>query len=120
MTAYLIEKERANMSEETGQEQQIDEVSLRVAWHIPEDMPSRYANNVLIQAGEYEFIISLFEVQPPLLTGTPEENKTKLREMETVHAECVSRIIVSPKLIPAFISALQTELEKYETRKPSQ
>jgi hypothetical protein len=29
-------------------------IPLRVDWHIPEDVQSRYANNVLVQAGQYE------------------------------------------------------------------
>ena len=107
------------MSEETEQEQS-DEVTLRVDWVFPENIQSRYANNVLVQIGPHEFVISFFEMQLPMLLGTPEENKEKLEEMESIRAECVSKIILSPELVPGLISALQTELERYQSQKPNQ
>ncbi len=114
------EKERASMSEETEHEQQSDLITLPIDWHFPEGLQSRYANNVLVQAGKFELVIAFFEVQIPLLLGSPEENKVKLKEMGSVQAECVSKIIVSPEVVPALISALQTELEKYQSQKQDQ
>jgi len=103
------------MGEEIEQEQ-TKIVSLPVDWHFPEGLQSRYANNVLVQAGQYEFVISFFEIQPPLLLGSPEENEAKLKQIGAVRAECVSKVIVSPEVIPGLISALQIELEKYNTQ----
>jgi hypothetical protein len=99
---------------EREQEEQSNQISLRVDWDVPDDMVSRYVNNVFVQQGEYEFIISLFETRPPLLTGTPEENKAKLEQLGSVKAECVGRFIVAPKLVRKIIDALQTTLDRYE------
>ena len=101
--------------DEKEQEERSNQIRLPVNWHVPDDMPSRYVNNVFVQQGEYEFIISLFETRPPLLTGTPEENKAKLIQLEAINAECVGRFIVAPKLVKKIIDALQTTLERYET-----
>jgi hypothetical protein len=109
------------MSEETEQEQQqSDGITLSVDWHFPEGLLSRYANNVIVQAGQYDFVISFFEMQLPALLGPPEENIAKLKEMGKVRAECVSKIIISPELVQGLIDALQTELVRFSSQKSKQ
>jgi len=115
------EKECASMSEEIEQEQQqSDEITLRVNWHFPEGLQSRYGNNVLVQAGQSEFTISFFEMQLPILLGPPEENKAKLQEMGSIQAECVSKVIIPPRLVKGLIDALQTELDKFSSQESIQ
>lgn len=92
-------------------------IPLRIEWHIPEDAQSRYANNVLVQAGQYEITISFFESQLPVLLGDPEENKRKLEELGSIRAELVSKIVISPDVLPIVINALQTGLENYRQAK---
>lgn len=109
------------MSNETEQEQhQSDGITLPIDWHVPEGLHSQYANNVLVQSGRYEFIISFFEVQIPLLSGSPEENKAKLQAMESIRADCVSKVVISPDLVQGLIDALQTELDKFSFQKSEQ
>jgi hypothetical protein len=109
------------MSDEKEQEQQqSDEVTLRVNWHFPEGLQSRYGNNVLVQAGPSEFTISFFEMQIPILLGPPEENKAKLKEMGSIQAECVSKVIIPPRLVKGLIDALQTELDKFSSQMSNQ
>src|SRR5258708_6630105 len=93
------------------------EIALPVSWHYPESIQSRYANNVFVQQGQYEFIISFFETKLPVLTGTPEENRARLEQLESVRAECVGRIIVAPELVPQIIQVLQTTLDASQARK---
>jgi hypothetical protein len=93
------------------------EINIPVDWHIPENFSSKYASNVLVQAGEYEFIISFFQTELPLLTGTTEENKAELERLGSIRAECVSRVIVHPELVPKIIQALQTTLDSYQNLK---
>lgn len=92
-------------------------VSLRIDWHIPEGVQGRYANNMLVQAGQYEIVISFFETQLPVLLGQPEENKRKLEELGSIRAEFVSKIIVPPDLVPVLINALEVGLENYRQAK---
>ena len=107
------------MSEEIEQEQS-DEVTLRVDWIFPENIQNRYANNVLVQIGPHEFVISFFEMQLPTLFGNPEDNKAKFKEMGEIRADCVSKIIVPPELVQGLIDALQTELDKFSSQKSKQ
>ncbi|SRR6266851_1446716 len=88
-------------------------MSLPFDWHVSKKIQSRYASNVFVQAGEREIKLSFFETNPPILTGSPEENKAKLRQLGAIRAECVARIIVDPDLVPKLIQALQTTLDGY-------
>ena len=101
---------------DTDQEQP-QVIPLRIDWHFPEGLQSKYVNNVLVQPGQYELVISFFEVQQPILVGQPEENKRMLEELGSIRAECVSKIIVSPEIIPTLISALESGLENYRYSK---
>jgi hypothetical protein len=103
---------------ETEREQQSEEsIPLRINWHIPDNLQSRYANNVIVQAGQHEIIINFFEIQIPPLVGTPEENKEQLQQIGTIRAEGVGRIIVSPELLPTIIDALENGLKAYQASK---
>ncbi len=94
-------------------EQPSQSVNIPVEWHIPDDIQSRYASNVFVQPGEYEIILSFFETQLPILTGSPDENLTRLKDLGAIRANCVSRVIIDPELIPRLIQALQAGLEGY-------
>ena len=97
-------------------EQEQEEITLPIEWYFPEDIISRYANNIIVQHSENEFIISFFEVRSPVIFGAPEEKKAKREQIETVRAECVARIVISAGKMPEFISVLQRSLEKYRSK----
>ncbi len=92
-------------------------VTLPIDWHVPEDFPTPYASQMFAQAGEYDMILSFFQAKPPLLTGTPQENKAKLEQLNGIRAECVSRVIVPADLVPRIIQALQTTWDAYTAAK---
>ena len=84
-----------------------------IEWHIPEQIVTRYASNMVVQNTGQEFIVSFYELFPPLLFGTPAD-LAKLDKMESVRAECIARIIVSKDRMPKFIEALQTNFDRAE------
>jgi hypothetical protein len=98
---------------EVEQENQPPQVALPIQWHVSDNLPSIYANNVVVQQGVYEFIISFFEAKLPLTVGTPEEIRARLTQLEGVPAECVARVLVAPELVQQIINALQTTLDTY-------
>ncbi len=98
-------------------QEQSQVIPLRIDWHFPEGLQSKYVNNVLVQPGQYELVISFFEVQQPILVGQAEENKRMLEELGSIRAECVSKIIVSPEIIPILVTALESGLESYRQSK---
>lgn len=101
------------MSEREPRQEQSPGVSLRIDWHFPEGIQSHYADNVLVQASQYNITISFFETQLPILLGQPEDNKKQLEELGAIRANCVSKLVVSPDFIPTLMKALATGLENY-------
>ncbi len=116
----LTEKERTCMSEAEQDEQSSSVINIPIEWTVPDNIQSQYASAVFVQPGPYEITISFFEARPPILTGTPEENKAKLEQLGPIQGKCVGRIIVDPDLVPKFIEALQGGLEGYRAYKRSE
>lgn len=86
--------------------QEKQSINTSLHFNLPVEMPSVYATNLLVQAFEYEVILSFFEAQPPIFTGTPEEN---LEELERVgmRADCVARITIAKDRFENFVKAMQ-------------
>jgi len=108
------------MSEMEQEQPEDHSVSLPIDWHVSENIQSRYASNVFVQAGEYELTLSFFETFLPILADSPEENKAKLLQQGSVRAECIARIVVDPDLVPKLIKALQTSYNAYLAVKQAQ
>lgn len=85
-----------------------------IQWVVPPDIKSSYATHMVVQRLEHEVLINFFEVQKPVIMGTPEEMAAKLKKVKTVEAKCVSKVILSlgemPKFIDALIGVVQPEL----------
>jgi hypothetical protein len=81
-------------------------------WNIPDELLSGYATNILVQKGEEELYVSFFELRQPVLL-TPED----AAKLESVTAECIARIVVTPKRLKAFVEVLQKQLESFESQK---
>lgn len=90
------------------------EFKLPLEWHCSDDIISHYANNMVVQRGRNEFILSFFETRPPLVIGTPEEQRTKLAQVKSVRAECVARLIIHPSRMKDFVEVLRGHLEKID------
>lgn len=84
-----------------------------IEWHISEDIDSKYATNLVIQHSEHEFIIDFFEMRRPLILGNPDQVREQWQKIESVRAECVAQIIVSPDRMQEFIDVMQAGLNKY-------
>ena len=84
-----------------------------IEWHISEDLDTKYATNLVIQHSEHEFIIDFFEMRHPLILGNPHQVREQQEKLESVRAECVARIIVSPDRMQEFIDAIQANLNQY-------
>ncbi len=105
---------------EPESEQHIQRIGIPIEWDMPDTIDSRYVTNIAVQAGENEIFISFFEAQPPILTGTPEENLEILQQIKSIKARCVGRIVVAPNTLHDIIEALQTGLNLYHASKESQ
>jgi hypothetical protein len=88
-----------------------------IEWRIPERLISQYATNFVVQRSEHEFIIFFFELRPPLVLGSPEEQMAALEKIPSVPAECIARIVVAAERLPEFVKVLQAQLEQFPSSK---
>lgn len=96
------------MPDSSDNTEQSPGIELPVEWYVPESIVSRYATNMVVQYTGQEFIISFFDLKPPIILGEP--NKDALENLKSVRAECIARVIVSPSRMPKFVEVLQTNL----------
>lgn len=98
-------------------EKKIEQIQIPIEWHIPEDLKSHYVTNLVVQHTDQEFIISFFEIEQPIVLGSPEEVKSKFKEIGKLRANCIARIIVTPKRMQDFINAMQTNFDRFPSTK---
>ena len=81
-------------------------------WDFSEDLVGDYATNVLVQTGEQELFISFFQIHHPVLLAPADVNK-----VESVTAQCVAKVIVTPERLATFIEVLQKQLDAFNAKK---
>lgn len=90
---------------------------VEVRREYPDENITKFTNDLAIQFDDENFILSFFEILPPMLLGSDEKELQKqMTKIEYVNAHCVSRMIVTPKKLKSFIDALVNNYEKYQAR----
>jgi aromatic ring-opening dioxygenase LigB subunit len=97
-------KEISTESEELG-------LAIPMKWKPISDIPTIYANNLLISHGGGEFYLVFGEMIPPFIIDT---NIDKIPEVVDIRP--VARIAVTPENIERFADALIKNIEKYRNR----
>lgn len=87
-----------------------NEIEVPIKWYIPDTIVTRFASNMTVQALEYEFKVSFFEVNPEIRTDLNAPLPTEAR------ANCVASLIINAAKMPAFIKALQKQLDLYNAK----
>jgi len=80
------------------------------------DIPAVYANNVLIQHTDSEFIITFFEILPPIISPDPSRQNEEIARMKSVPARAVAKIIMAHEPAIQFQSAMQDNISKFLAR----
>ena len=62
---------------------------------MPDNIRTDHATHLIVQQQGSEFTLLFFEVQAPVLTGTPEEQLAEFKEMPFIEAKCISKIVMS-------------------------
>ena len=93
-------------------------IDLPIEWIIPDELENKYATNLVIQNTNNEYILSFFEIYPPMVLGTPEYQLEQYKKMKTVPAKCVARIIVSPSNMNDFSKIIQEHINKQNIQNP--
>lgn len=90
----------------------VTQMQIPIEWHVPDDVEARYVTNVVVQTVEHGHLISFFQTLPPIVIGGPAEVESQLKELKSIRAVCVARIIVASEKIPGIIQALQGNLNR--------
>jgi hypothetical protein len=101
-----------NNGKKTGERK---EKVLKIKHEYPNGAQSIFVNHMIVQHNpQGEFQISFFEINQPAFLGTPEEVLVELNKLDSVPAQCVSRIIVTKERLPGFIAALVENLHNFQ------
>ena len=85
----------------------VQELKLGFNAALADSVSPGYATNLAVQRTEYEYILSFFEVLPPLLIGTPDAVMRQINGMEHAPTHCVARVIIARARIKEFADLLQ-------------
>jgi hypothetical protein len=82
----------------------------RLEHHWGENTVTRFANEISIQVGQGVCYLGFYEVNPPLLLGSPEEISEKVESIKSLRAEGIFRVVVPLEKMQDFINAIQSTL----------
>lgn len=83
-------------------------VAIPMVHHWPDGAITRLANQFTMQVSEDLCYLSFFEATPPLLLGTPEEIQAKAKEITSIRAEGIARIVVTRTKMQEILAAIHS------------
>ncbi|MEU9710763.1 hypothetical protein AB0E21_19410 [Streptomyces sp. NPDC047967] len=96
-------------------------LSLGLSWRNGEQA-ARPANQFIVSVGlptsqgrPDEIYLTFGQVEPPVLTGTPEQMEDQLRKLGSLHVETLGRYVVSRDRLQELIEVLQRTAELYDS-----
>ena len=96
--------------------QKEDTVTLPMVYIGAEDAPILFANQFIIQHEQNEFILTVGQLQPPILLGSPEERKEQAKKLTYVPIKIVARFGLTRQRLAELIEVLQNNLRKYDKK----
>jgi hypothetical protein len=91
-----------------------EQLTLPIEWNIPDDIVTRFATNMVVQKIDSGYLVSFFEIFPPLVLGQPNEIADQLKQLKSVHANCFARIVIADAKMTEFSNVLQAMLKQIE------
>lgn len=85
-------------------------IQVPIQWEISRELVTQAATNMVVNhTTEGEFFITFFEIRAPIIL---EGQNDEMRDIDSVKAKAVARVMVTPGRLPGIIAALQ---ENYQT-----
>lgn len=69
--------------------------NVTIDYQVPDDVPTHYATNIVVQYSEDVFVLSYFELRPPIILGDDKEKQRASSGIKSIPAVCVARVFVS-------------------------
>ncbi len=91
-------------------------VAIPVEWPDTIDLPTIYANQLFIHHTGNEFFMTFGELQPPIVVGSKEERREKLKAtaIRGVTIRPVARLAISPPAMMAIAEVIRENTEKFK------
>lgn len=96
---------------ETDEPAGMESLYLPIELHTSDTIVGHYSNHMVVQHDGQAFFISFYEVSPPVVVGDPEERERQVKELKSIRANCVARIIVPKGRMQSFVDTLKMNLE---------
>ena len=96
--------------------QKEDAMTLPVIYIGAEDEPILFANQFVIQHEKNEFILTVGQLQPPILLGSPEDRKEQVKKLTYVPIMVVARFGLTRQRLAELIEVLQSNLRRYDKK----
>ncbi len=73
------------------------------------NVSAEFASEMTVTLSENVIYLSFYRVEPPLIL-----DKEKIKELKTLNADLVAKVIVTPNLLKGIIDVAQQNLEKHK------
>ncbi|SRR6266446_670242 len=91
------------------------QISKPIKWIIPDSIRTDHATHLLMQQQGSEVVLLFFELQGPVLTGTPEEQLATYKELTSIEAKCVAKLVMSRENVNLVASSFIEVLSRSHT-----
>lgn len=78
------------------------------------DFPPVHANQMIVQHTEHEFIVTFFELLPPVVNPDPAIQAQQLAELTSIQARPVAKVVMSAARAREFVAAFAENLRKFD------
>jgi hypothetical protein len=82
-----------------------------------DQVPILHSNVFLSQEHQNEFFVTFGQVSPPILLGTPEQQRKQAQELSYVSAKVIFRLALSRARLKELIDVLQKQLDLYDAKR---
>jgi hypothetical protein len=95
------------------------EVRVPVSYRGIDDLPIHFANAFIAQktTGQDEFIISFGHISPPVLLGTPEQQREQAAQISYVQAKMIARFGMNAQRVRELVELLTGYLRQLDEGK---
>jgi hypothetical protein len=87
-----------------------------LVWVGLDELPVLFANQFLIQHWQDAFVVSVGQLVPPPVTGTPEEQAEEIDQISYVPVKPVARLGFTRERVRELIIFLEASLEQYDRK----
>jgi hypothetical protein len=93
-------------------DEQLERAELRAVWVGLEDAPIMFVNQTIGQVDDHgDIIVTFGQATPPVLFGTPEEQREQVKSIAFIQVHPVTRVTFSTSRAEEVVRVLQQTIE---------